>query len=115
MKKRFILGALALAMVGLSSCEGWKEPGGNKMVTGSKSYYYAYVVSQITGPSYYHIQGWAEYGPDGAYMGDGGKLGNYVGLELQLVNQDVLYYYEPGLYYLLSKNYNPKLGPALGD
>ena len=36
----------------------------------------------------------------------GGTLGNWVGLELQLENDDVIYRYEQGLSYELSKNIN---------
>ena len=80
------------------------------MVTGSKSYYYAYVRSQITGDKYYHISGWAEYGPEG---GTEVSL-PYVGLELQLaVSGDVIYYYEPGLMYVMSKQYNSTFGIAI--
>lgn len=110
MKKRLFLGiaALSLAMVMLSGCENYK-PIGNKMQTGSYTYYYAYVRSSVTGTAYYHINGWAEYGPEG---GDMNK--SYVGLELHLfTSKDVIYYYEPNLCYILSKQYNPAFGTAI--
>lgn len=102
MKKPLLL---LLTIVALTSCENVKGPGGNQMVTGAKTYYYALVHSEITEPKYYHIKGWAEYGPDGIYM-SGGKFGNYVGIELQLNNEDVIYRYEPGLSYELTRNKN---------
>lgn len=102
---------LLLPIILLSACdtENQKTPGGNEMITGSKTYYYAYVKSQITGNTYYHISGWAEYGPEGGDVNQ-----TYVGLELQLaVSKDVIYYYEPNLCYLLSKQYNPTFGRAI--
>ena len=66
MKKKILL--LGLLVLGLSSCENMKIVG-NKMTTGAYTYYYAYVKSQITGDAYYHIKGWAEYGPEGGDMG----------------------------------------------
>ena len=92
MKKLFLSLLIAAGILGMSSCENYKGFG-NMMITGSMTYYYALVYSKITENRYYHIQGWTEYGPDGAYMGDGGKLGNYVGIELHLVNGDVIYRY----------------------
>lgn len=111
MKKLLLL---AVALLGLTACENVKGPGGNEMLTGSKSYYYALVYSKITETRYYHISGWAEYGPDGAYMGEGGVLANYVGIELQLVNGDVIYRYEPELSYEMSKNLNVKYQDLYG-
>ena len=79
------------------------------METGSFTYYYAYVKSQITGDKYYHIRGWAEYGPEGGDINSA-----YVGLELHLyTSKDVVYYYEQNLMYLLSKQYNPDFGIAI--
>lgn len=105
MRKLLLLVLLAL---GLSSCENFKVVG-NRMETGSFTYYYAYVKSQVTGDAYYHINGWAEYGPDG-----GSYNNSYVGLELHLyTSKDVIYYYEPNLMYVLSKNYNPEFGVAI--
>ena len=99
---------LTLAMLTLCSCENYKIIG-NKMETGSFTYYYAYVKSQITGDKYYHINGWAEYGPEG-----GSYNSSYVGLELHLyTTKDVVYYYEPNLMYVLSKEYNPDFGVAI--
>lgn len=118
MKKLLLAGLLSLGVLGMTACENVKSAGGNQMVTGSKTYYYALVYSQITETKYYHIQGWAEYGPDGAYMGEGGQLANYVGIELQLVNGDVIYRYEPELAYELSKQENAsytKLYGLIGD
>ena len=107
-KKLLILPTLALAIAGVSSCENIKSVG-NHMNTGTYTYYYAYVRSQITGDKYYHINGWKEYGPEG---GDVNK--QYVGLELHLyTSKDVIYYYEPNLSYVLSKQYNPDFGPAI--
>jgi len=102
--KKLLLALLPLML--LTSCENVKGPGGNQMVTGSKTYYYALVYSQITDTKYYHIRGWAEYGPDGVYVSQGGKMANYVGIELQLMNGDVIYRYEPELSYEMSKNLN---------
>ena len=103
-KKLFVV-ALAVAslclMACLTACENVKGAGGNQMLTGSKTYYYALVYSQITETRYYHIQGWAEYGPEGGTVNS-----NYVGLELQLKNGDVVYRYEPNLAYELSKSEN---------
>ena len=97
-----------LLLLSLCACENYKIVG-NKMETGSFTYYYAYVKSQVTGDKYYHINGWAEYGPEG---GDVNK--QYVGLELHLyASKDVVYYYEPNLMYLLSKQYNPDFGIAI--
>ena len=105
MKKVLLLGLLVL---GLSACENVKMIG-NKMATGAYTYYYAYVKSQITGDAYYHIKGWAEYGPEGGDM-----YSAYVGLELHLyASDDVIYYYEPNLMYILSKQYNPSYGEAI--
>ena len=106
MKKLFLSVLLMASVLGMSACENVKGAGGNQMLTGSKTYYYALVYSKITETKYYHIQGWAEYGPDGAYMGEGGKLANYIGIELQLVNGDVIYRYEPELAYEMSKKIN---------
>ena len=108
MKKLILAGLMAISLLGMTACENVKEVGGNKMVTGSKTYYYALVYSKLTETKYYHIKGWAEYGPDGAYMGEGGQLANYVGIELQLQNGDVIYRYEPELSYELSKAVNNK-------
>ena len=106
--KKFVLGLMAISMIALTGCENYKVIG-NKMETGSFTYYYAYVNSQITGPKYYHINGWAEYGPEG---GDMNK--SYIGLELHLfTSKDVVYYYEPNLSYVLSKQYNPDFGTAI--
>ena len=83
------------------------------MVTGTKTFNYALVHSQITGDKYYHIKGWKEYGPEGITF-EGGTFGQYVGLELQLaVSQNVVYYYEPGLMYFLSQNYDATWGRAI--
>ena len=113
--KKFITGLLlAVGLMSITSCENVKSIGGNQMVTGSKTYYYALVYSQITETKYYHIKGWAEYGPDGAYMSDGGKLANYVGIELQLQNGDVIYRYEPELSYELSKQKNETYATTYG-
>lgn len=106
MKKLLLASLLALGVLGMTACENVKGPGGNQMVTGSKTYYYALVYSQVTETRYYHIQGWAEYGPEGVSIGETGGYGNYVGLELQLQNGDVIYRYEQGLSYELSKNKN---------
>ena len=104
MKKTLLLLSLLL----LVGCENYKVVG-NRMETGSFTYYYAYVKSEITGPAYYHINGWKEYGPEG---GDVNK--QYVGLELHLyTSKDVILYYEPNLMYLLSKQYNPLFGDAI--
>ena len=109
--KRLLL--LGLALLSLTGCENVKGPGGNKMVTGSQTYYYAYVKSQVVGNKYYHISGWAEYGPEGG-SSEGGLYAAYVGLELQLyTSKDVIYYYEPGLMYVLSKSYNSNFGVAI--
>lgn len=105
-KSKFLL--LPLLLLSLASCENFKVVG-NKMETGTFTYYYAYVNSQITGPKYYHINGWAEYGPEGGTYNSA-----YVGLELHLaVSKDVIYYYEPNLSYVLSKQYNPDFGIAI--
>ena len=114
MKKQLLtsLFLLPLLVTGLTGCENVRYVG-NQMVTGSKTYYYALVNSQVTGTKYYHISGWAEYGPDGLSF-DNGYMGQYVGLELQLyTSKDVVYYYEPNLMYMLSKNYNPDYGVAI--
>ena len=117
--KKFIAGfLLAIGLTGMTACENVKGAGGNQMVTGSKTYFYALVYSKITETRYYHIKGWAEYGPDGAYTSEGGQLANYVGLELQLQNDDVIYRYEPELSYELSKVKNEdyvKLYGLIGD
>lgn len=110
--KKLTLAMLALACVScMAGCnENYKKVGGNQMITGSRQYNYALVRSQLTGDTYYHISGWAEYGPEGgATMASGGTaaIAPYVGLELQLaVSKDVVYYWEPNLYYVLSKEYN---------
>lgn len=104
---------LAAALLALASCEGVKAPGGNQMVAGSRAYYYALVFSQITETRYYHIQGWAEYGPEGGAKSYD-AYAPYVGLELQLANFDVVYRYEPGLAYELSKSLNAKYAQTYG-
>jgi len=115
MKKLLVLFTLPLLM--LTSCdENFKTANGNKMVNGARTFNYAYVRSQLTGDKYYHISGWAEYGPEGgAYTQEGATtIAPYVGLELQLaVSKDVVYYYEPGLMYVLSQQYNPELGKVI--
>ena len=110
--KKILLGAVLAAS--LCACENIK-PIGNKMTTGSYTYYYAYVDSSLLGKKYYHIDGWKEYGPDGVSLGEGGgQLGNYVGLELHLyTSKDVIYFWEQNLQYILSKEYNPELGVAI--
>ena len=118
--KKALISILAIAsLLGVTACnENHKYIGGNQMVVGSRTYYYALVYSNITEDRYYHIQGWAEYVPDGgAQISGGGQIGYapYVGIELQLVNGDVIYRYEPGLSYELSKEYNAKYGKAIGD
>ena len=115
MKKLAMLCILPLLL--LTSCdENFKTANGNKMINGARTYNYAYVKSQITGDKYYHISGWAEYGPEGGtYTNEGtALLAPYVGLELQLaVSKDVIYYYEPGLMYVLSQQYNSAFGTAI--
>lgn len=114
MKKLLVLITLPLLM--LTSCdENFKTANGNKMVNGARTFNYAYVKSQLTGDKYYHISGWAEYGPEGGVQGETtGVIAPYVGLELQLaVSKDVIYYYEPGLMYVLSQQYNPELGKVI--
>ena len=83
------------------------------MLTGSKTYYYALVYSKVTETRYYHINGWAEYGPEGVTISEG-QLGNYVGIELQLANGDVIYRYEPELSYEMSKQLNAKYAELYG-
>lgn len=114
MKKLLLLGLALLSVVTLTGCENVKMVG-NKMNTGSYTYYYAYVVSNITGPKYYHIDGWAEYGPEGGGSSSSSSwFEPYVGLELHLyTTKDVVYYYEQGLSYILSKQYNPEFGTAI--
>jgi len=114
MKKLVLVSLLTASLIGMTACENVKRAGGNEMLTGSRTYYYALVYSKITETRYYHVKGWAEYGPDGAYMGEGGKLANYVGIELQLVNGDVIYRYEPELSYELSKFENGSYVTAYG-
>ena len=113
MKKSLLLATLVVSIMGTTSCENYKLIG-NKMSTGSMTYYYALVYSKITETRYYHIQGWAEYGPDGVNISDDRKLGNYVGIELQLVNGDVIYRYEPELSYELSKQLNNTYATTYG-
>lgn len=92
----------------LTGCENIKMVG-NKMETGSYTYYYAYVCSKL-GNQYYHISGWKEYGPEPSQS----AVNYYVGLELHLaISKDVIYYYEPNLSYILMKNYNPNYGVAI--
>ena len=106
MKKLITITLATLAILSLSACENLKQPGGNQMLEGSRTYNYAYVHSQVTGDKYYHISGWKEYGPEG-----GDHTSTYVGLEIQLaVSKDVVYYYEPNLMYVLTKNYNSNYG-----
>ena len=105
-----------LPLLLLTSCdENFKTANGNKMINGARTYNYAYVKSQITGEKYYHISGWAEYGPEGGANTESGQvIAPYVGLELQLaVSKDVIYYYEPGLMYVLSQQYNSAFGTAI--
>ncbi len=111
MKKLLTLLFASLSLLSLSACntENRKYAGGNQMIEGSRTYNYAYVKSQVTGDKYYHISGWKEYGPEG---GDVNCM--YVGLELQLaVSKDVVYYWEPNLMYILTKNYNSAYGKAV--
>ena len=108
MKKLALIGLTLLSLISMTACENFKVVG-NRMETGSFTYYYAYVHSAITGNKYYHISGWAEYGPEGGTYTD-----TYVGLELHLaVSKDVIYYYEPNLSYVLSKLYNAEFGTAI--
>ena len=109
MKKILLIAGLLLT---LSACENAKGFG-NNMLTGSMTYYYVLVYSQITENKYYHIKGWKEYGPEGLTI-DEYKIGNYVGLELQLNNGDVIYRYEQGLSYEMSKNENPEYTALYG-
>ena len=109
MKKIVAAMVLGLAVLAMSGCENLKQPGGNQMLEGSRTYNYALVHSQITGDKYYHISGWKEYGPEGGNIDY-----TYVGLEIQLaVSKDVIYYYEPNLSYVLTKNYNSAYGIAI--
>jgi len=103
MKKFLTFIVVLFSLITLSACttENAKYAGGNQMMTGSRTYYYALVYSQITETKYYHIQGWAEYGPEGGTI-----KSNYIGIELQLANGDVIYRYEPELAYELTKNIN---------
>lgn len=108
--KKLLLILASIAFLAACDTENFKYAGGNQMTEGSRTYNYALVKSQVTGEKYYHISGWKEYGPEGgtAYME------SYVGLELQLyTSKDVVYYYEPGLMYMLSKNYNAKYGTVI--
>ena len=106
---------LTLSLLSLTACENMKVAGGNQMLEGSRTFNYAYVKSSITGDKYYHISGWKEYGPEGGVSSEYGSIAPYVGLEIQLaVSGDVVYYYEPGLMYVLSKEYNVNWGKALG-
>ena len=115
-KKAMLLLAISLPILAigtLSSCENLKRAGGNEMIEGSRTYNYAYVKSQVTGDRYYHISGWKEYGPEGG-VAENGTVAPYVGLELQLAtSKDVVYYYEPNLMYLLTKNYDSSFGKAI--
>lgn len=112
LKKILLFTTLPFALTVLSGCENAKGIG-NQMLTGAQTYYYAYVKSQVTGNTYYHISGWKEYGPEGG-VAENATIAPYVGLELQLaVSKDVIYYYEPGLRYVLTKNYNPAFGTAI--
>lgn len=98
-----------IAAFALTGCENAKKPGGNEMYTGARAYYYAFVHSQITGDKYYHIKGWAEYGPEG---GDYNVA--YVGLELQLFTSgNVIYYYEQNLAYILMTQYVSSFGEVI--
>lgn len=109
MKRTKLLLLAGLATMTLTGCENQKVPGGNQMVQGSRSYYYAYVKSQAVGNKYYHIDGWKEYGPEPE-----SGFNPYIGLELQLfVSRDVVYYWEQGLSYVLMKNYNPIYGEVI--
>ena len=64
--------------------------------------------SQVTGTKYYHISGWKEYEPES------GNFSSYSGLELQLyTSKDVVYYWEPNLMYVLTKEYNSNYGKAI--
>lgn len=111
MKKLLLLSGLLLMT--LTGCENAKSVAGNRMLTGAQTYYYAYVKSNVTGNKYYHISGWKEYDPEGGAT-VGGVTVSYVGLELQLyTSKDVVYYYEPGLSYVLMKNYNDYYGIAI--
>ena len=108
MKKLILLLLFPLMALGLSSCEELKRPGGNQMIEGSRQFNYAYVCSQVTGNKYYHISGWKEYEPEGT------NYSSYTGLELQLAtSKDVIYYWEPNLMYILTKNYNSNYGKAI--
>ncbi len=109
MKKLILAGLLATSLIGMTACENVKGPAGNQMVTGSKTYYYALVYSKITENRYYHIKGWAEYGPEGGSFNN-----SYVGIELQLQNGDVVYRYEPELSYELSKQKNEAYATTYG-
>ena len=107
MKKILLLG---LALISLTGCqtENVKYAGGNQMVTGSRTFNYAFVRSNFLGDRYYHISGWREYGPEG------NGLTSYVGLELQLaVSKEIIYYYEPGLMYVMMKEYNSSYGKVI--
>jgi len=107
------LGLLLATGLLATGCENYKVIG-NRMETGAYTYYYAYVKSSITGEKYYHIDGWKEYDPEGGVTSGSGVIVPYVGLELHLfTSKDVIYYYEPGLSYVLSKQYNPAFGEAI--
>lgn len=107
--KKLLLVALTLLSLTACTTENLKGVGGNQMLEGSRTYNYAYVRSNVTGNKYYHISGWKEYGPEGGSFDTA-----YVGLELQLaVSKDVVYYYEPNLSYVLTKNYNSDYGKAI--
>lgn len=94
----------------LTACENMKTAGGNEMITGTRQFNYAYVKSQITGNKYYNISGWKEYEPEGGTE----TIMPYVGLELQLAKSgNVIYYYEPGLMYVMSQQYDSSLGKAI--
>ena len=108
-KKLVLAGLLATSLIGMTACENVKRVGGNEMLTGSRTYYYALVYSQITENRYYHIRGWAEYGPEGGSYND-----SYVGIELQLQNGDVVYRYEKNLSYELSKQINETYAATYG-
>ena len=110
LKKILLLTAVLSFATTLTACdENFKAVNGNEMVEGARTFNYAYVCSNVTGNKYYHISGWKEYGPEGGTHTD-----TYVGLEIQLaVSKDVVYYYEPNLCYVLTKNYNAEYGKAI--
>ena len=93
---------LLLPLFLLTSC------GNNDIGWGQLRFNYVYVESGLSGTAYYHIRRWKEYSPEGGEI-----CKPYVGLEFTTVSGSDYYFYEQGLQYIFTTNYDSRFGSTI--